>query len=149
MIRIRSPKDFWSGIFFIAVALSFIALSTQYTLGNMHRMGPALFPIIVSAMLGMIGLAIAIRGLAVDGPPVPPIQARPILITITAIFLFGFVLQHFGLIAAIAVLVILGGYASRESRLFTSIMLAAVLIVFSERIFVWLLGLPIPRWPGE
>ena len=42
-MRIRSPKDFWAGLFFIAAALGFMLLSQQYSMGNMHRMGPALF----------------------------------------------------------------------------------------------------------
>ena len=63
--------------------------------------------------------------------------------------LFGVALQWLGLIAAIAVLVLVGSFASRESRIATTIALAAVLIVFSVGVFVLLLGLPIPLWPGE
>ena len=40
-MRVRSPKDFWAGLFFIAIALGFMLLSTRYSMGNMHRMGPA------------------------------------------------------------------------------------------------------------
>ena len=58
-MRIRSPKDFWSGLFFIAVAAGFIGLSHRYGTGTMHRMGPGLFPILVSVLLAGLGLIIA------------------------------------------------------------------------------------------
>jgi hypothetical protein len=57
------------------------------------------------------------------------------------------VLAHAGLIAAIAVLVVVSATASRESKPLETIGLAVALIAFSVAVFVWLLGLPIPIWP--
>ena len=147
VMRIRSPKDFWSGLFFIAVAAGFIGLSHQYGTGTMHRMGPGLFPILVSALLASLGLIIAARSFAIDGPPVPRFHARPIIISLAAIALFGVALAHLGLMAAVAALVLVGALASRESRPLETIGLVIVLIAFSTVVFVWLLGLPIPLWP--
>ena len=147
-MRIRSPRDLWSGLFFIAVALGFIGLSHQYSLGNMHRMGPALFPTLVGVLLASLGLIIALRALAIDGPAVPRFHARPIIVSLVAIALFGLALAHLGLIAAVAALVLVGAVASRESRLLETIGLLVVLVAFSVVVFVWLLGLPIPLWPG-
>ena len=147
MMRIRSPKNFWAGLFFIAVALGFILLSRKYATGSMHRMGPGLFPILVSVLLASLGLIIAARAFAVDGPPVPRFHARPIVISLAAIALFGIALAHLGLIAAVAVLVLVGAVASRESRPLETVGLVVVLITFSAGVFVWLLGLPIQLWP--
>jgi hypothetical protein len=147
-MRIRSPKDFWAGLFFIAAAAGFIGLSQQYGMGNMHRMGPALFPTLVAALLAGLGLLMALRAFAVEGPPVPRFHARPIVISLAAIALFGMALTHFGLIAAIAALVLVAAVASRESRPLETAGLAAILIGFSVVVFVWLLGLPMPLWPG-
>src|SRR3954465_15141882 len=146
-MKIRSPKDFWAGLFFVAVAFGFIGLSRQYGMGNMHRMGPALFPTLVSVLLAALGLLIALRAFAIDGPPVPRFHARPIVVSLVALALFGVALAHFGLIAAIAALVLAGAVASRESRPLETVGLAVVLIAFSVAVFVWLLGLPIPLWP--
>ena len=49
-MRIRAPKDFWAGLIFIAIAGSFILLAQQYRLGDLHRMGPAMFPTLVGAL---------------------------------------------------------------------------------------------------
>lgn len=146
-MKIRSPRDFWSGIFFIAVALGFVGLSQRYAMGNMHRMGPALFPSLIGALLAVLGFVIALRALAVDGPPVSRFHARPIVVSLIAIALFGLALAHLGLIAAITALVLVGALASQESRLLETVGLAAALIAFSVAVFVWLLGLPIPLWP--
>ncbi len=147
-MRIRSPKDFWAGLFFIAVAAGFIGLSQRYGMGNMHRMGPALFPTLVGALLATLGLIIALRALAVDGPAVPRLYARPIGMSLAAIVLFGVVLQHLGLIAAIAALVVVSAMAYRESKPVEIAGLLVALTAFSVAVFVWLLGLPIPIWPG-
>src|SRR5262245_18804975 len=124
-MHIRSPKDFWSGVIFIAVALGFILLSRQYGTGTIHRMGPALFPIIIAVSLARLGLIIAARAFATDGPSVAHIQARPIIVGLGAIILFGITLQWLGLVAAVIVLVVVSAAASRESRAASSIALAA------------------------
>src|ERR1041384_7927573 len=107
VMRIRSPKDFWSGLFFIAIAAGFIGLSHQYSTGTMHRMGPGLFPTLVSVVLVGLGLIIALRAFAIDGPLVPRFHARPIIVSLIAIALFGVALAQLGLLAAVAVVVLL------------------------------------------
>jgi hypothetical protein len=147
MMRIRSPRDFWAGLIFVAIGGGFVLLAQQYRLGDMHRMGPAMFPTLIGALLAALGLIIALRSFVLDGAPVPRFDARPIGISILAIVLFGIALQWLGLVAAIAALVLVGAYASREVRLLDNLALAAVMIVFSVAVFVWLLGLPLPLWP--
>ena len=149
MMRIRSPKDFWAGLIFVAIGGGFVLLAQQYRLGDMHRMGPAMFPTLIGALLAALGLIIALRSFVLDGAPVPRFDARPIGISMLAIVLFGIALQWLGLVAAIAALVLVGAYASREVRLVDNLALAAVMIVFSVAVFVWLLGLPIPLWPNS
>jgi putative tricarboxylic transport membrane protein len=113
----------------------------------MHRMGPAMFPILVGALLAVLGAIIALRSFVLDGEPVPRFYARPIGISLLAIVLFGAALQWLGLVAAVAVLVLVGAYAARDVRLLENVALAAVMILFSVAVFVWLLGLPLPLWP--
>ena len=147
-MRIRSPKDFWAGLIFIAIGGGFVLLAQQYRLGDMHRMGPAMFPTLIGALLAALGLIITLRSFVLDGVPVPRFDARPIGISILAIVLFGIALQWLGLVAAIAALVLVGAYGSREVRLLDNLALAAAMIVFSVAVFVWLLGLPLPLWPA-
>lgn len=147
MRRIRAPKDFWAGLIFVAIGVGFVLLAQQYRLGTMHRMGPAMFPTLVGALLALLGAAIALRAFVRDGEPVPRFYARPLGVSLVAIVLFGMALQWLGLIAAVAVLVLAGAYAARDARPLENVVLAAVLILFSVGVFVWLLGLPLPLWP--
>src|SRR6516162_3836662 len=137
-MRIRSPKDFWAGLIFIAIGGGFVLLAQQYRLGDMHRMGPAMFPILVGALLAVLGAIIALRSLAFEGEPVPRFYLRPIGVSLLAIVLFGVALQWLGLIAAVAVLVLVGA-AARDVRPLENLALAAVMIAFSVAVFVWLL----------
>jgi hypothetical protein len=146
-MRIRSPKDFWAGLIFIAIGGGFVLLAQQYRLGDMHRMGPAMFPTLVGALLAALGLIVALRSFALDGAAVPRFDARPIGVSILAIVLFGIALQWLGLIAAVAMLVLVGAYAARDVRPLENLALAAALVAFSVGVFVWLLGLPLPLWP--
>jgi putative tricarboxylic transport membrane protein len=146
-MRIRSPKDFWAGLIFVAIGGAFILLAQPYRLGDMHRMGPGMFPTLVGALLVLLGAVIAGRAFVLDGEAVPRLHARPLGISLLAIVLFGMALQWLGLIAAVAVLVIVGAYAARDVRPLENLALAAVMVVFSVAVFVWLLGLPLPLWP--
>src|SRR5215475_11966902 len=139
-MKIRSPKDFWSGVVFIALALGFIVLAQQYRFGTMHRMGPALFPTLVGVLLAGLGAIIAARAFVLDGLPAPRFHARPLIVSLVAIVLFGLALQYLGLAAAVVVLVLAGAYAGRDVRPIETLALAAFLAVFSIAVFVWLLG---------
>ena len=147
MMRIRSPKDFWAGLIFVAIGGGFVLLAQQYRLGDMHRMGPAMFPTLVGALAcrarGDLGAA-CVRARRRAGAA---FHARPIVMSLLAIVLFGIALQWLGLVAAIAVLVLVGANAARDVRQLDNLALAAVMIVFSVAVFVWLLGLPLPLWP--
>ena len=79
IMRIRSPKDFWAGLIFVAIGGGFILLAQQYRLGDLHRMGPAMFPTLVGALLAGLGRRlIALRSFVLDGEPVPRFYARPL-----------------------------------------------------------------------
>ena len=147
-MRIRSPKDFWSGLIFMVIATGFMVLARQYRLGDLHRMGPAMFPMMVGGLLACLGLALTARSFVLDGPPVERLHARPLVVSLLAIVLFGLGLQWLGLVPAIAVLVLIGAYAAHDVSLSQILALAVAMIVFSIVIFVWLLGLPLPLWRG-
>jgi putative tricarboxylic transport membrane protein len=148
-MRIRSPKDFWAGLIFVAIGAGFIALATQYRYGDMHRMGPAMFPTLVGALLALLGAVVAVRAFVMSGEPVPRFHLRPLAVSLLAIVLFGVTLQWLGLVTAVAVLVLVGAYAARQVRPLESVALAVALVLFSVAVFVWLLGLPLPLWPDS
>jgi len=149
-MRIRHPKDFWSGILFLVAGLAFAGLAQAYAMGSAQRMGPGYFPTVLGGLLAALGLVIAIRGLARSGPDgeIEPFHFGPLAIVLGAVALFGLLLRPAGLVVATVVLIGVSAYASREFRLREVVPLAAALVLLVLAVFVWGLGLVIPLWPA-
>ncbi len=148
-IAIRHPKDFWTGLLFTTIGVTFGILSTNYDLGTTTRMGPGYFPIVLAGLLTVIGLATTVRSFVIDGPPLQGLAIKAILLVLGPVVMFGLVLRGAGLAAALLVLVIVSALASVRFGWRTVIPLAVGLTLFSIGVFVYALGLPIPvvgRW---
>lgn len=147
-MKIRAPKDFWAGLMFIAFGLGFMLVARNYAMGTAVRMGPAYFPTVLGGLLALIGLAIFVKSLARNGPPVPRIVLRPMILIVVALLLFGVFLKPLGLIVCAAILIGLGAFGGHEFKSREVAILYAVLTVFSVFVFVKGLGLPIPTCPA-
>lgn len=148
-MKIKAPKDFWAGLMFIGFGIGFAAVAQNYSMGTAVRMGPAYFPTMLGGLLALLGLAIFIQSLVVEGPKVPQFLFRPLVLIILAIVLFGILLKPLGMVLAAAVLVVLGALGGHEFRWKEVAILYVVLAIFSVLVFVKGLGLPFPVWPGE
>ena len=61
-MKIKSPKDFWSGLMFVAFGLFFLAWAIKsYQMGTAVRMGPAYFPTMLGGLMAVLG-AIVLAG---------------------------------------------------------------------------------------
>ncbi|HEX5777462.1 MAG TPA: tripartite tricarboxylate transporter TctB family protein, partial [Xanthobacteraceae bacterium] len=75
-ISIKSPKDFWCGLLLIAIAAIFVLGLIDLPIGSAFRMGPGYFPLLLTILLALLGLAILSNGLRVEGPEVGAIPLR-------------------------------------------------------------------------
>src|SRR6266404_3308136 len=91
MPAIRHPKDFVAGLIFLAFGIAAIVLSSAYPLGTAARMGPGYFPRILGILLIVLGLALALRALRLQGGPLPHWPWRPTVVVITSVVLLGVV----------------------------------------------------------
>lgn len=146
-MKIKAPMDFWAGLMFIAFGVGFMIVARNYAMGTAVRMGPAYFPMVLGALLAIIGLAIFVKSFATNGPRVPPIVLRPMILILAAVVLFGVFLKPLGLIVSSAILIGLGAFGGHEFKSKEVAILYAVLVVFSVLVFVKGLGLPIPTCP--
>jgi hypothetical protein len=147
-MRIRAPKDFWSGLMFIAFAAVALAAARDYSLGTAVRMGPGYFPLLLGGVLALLGAVLVVRSVMIDGEPVGPLHVVPLAVVVLGVTLFGWLLPILGLAAALAVAVLVSAAASRESRPLEAAGLAVVLAAFSVAVFVYGLRLPLPVWPA-
>lgn len=144
-------KDFWSGMFFLAVATTFIVFGREHPMGTAMRMGPAYFPTVLGGLLALIALLLIARALLKPGPPVGPLAFGKLGLIVGANVLFALLLRRVGLAVAIVVLVIVGSYAGRRFRWPVAVALAVGLALGSCLVFVRLLNLPVPvlgTWLG-
>lgn len=150
-MRIKSQKDFWSGLMFIVVGGAFAIGALNYSFGSSARPGPAYFPFGLGLLLAILGAMILFEALTIeteDGEPIGKFAWRPLLIILGAVLLFGFMLPRAGMVISLPVLVLISAYASDEHTWVGTIINAAVLTVMSWLVFIVGLKLTIPLWPA-
>jgi len=147
-VRIRSPKDFWAGLMFIGVGLFFMGWAlANYQMGTAVRMGPAYFPAVLGGMLAVLGGMTLVEAFAMDGPPVPKMKIRPLVLISVACVIYGYIMKPAGLVVATAALVFISALGGHEFKWKEVAILYVILIVFSVLVFVKGLTLPFPLWP--
>jgi hypothetical protein len=162
-MKIGHPKDFWSGIMFVAIGLAFAlvakgikfgdaVLIQGYAMGTPARMGPAFFPFWLGVILAIFGIVIAIQGYRTKGgaeAAFPKFHWIPILYVLGAVVLFGVILKSVGMLIAGIILVFIASYGNPEKVSFRATAFLAVgLVTFCALVFVWGLRLPIPLCPA-
>jgi putative tricarboxylic transport membrane protein len=144
-------KDFWSGVIFLAVAVTFIGFGHHHPMGTAMRMGPAYFPTVLGGLLALIALILILRAFLNPGPPVGQLALGKLGLVTASNVLFALLLRQVGLAGAIILLVVIGAYASPRFRWSVALALAVGLAVGSSVVFVRLLKVPIPilgTWLG-
>lgn len=149
MLRVKSPQDIGAGLVFMLIGLAGLYFGSELAFGNASRMGPGYFPTFLSALIIAIGAVVAFRGLTIDGPPIEPIQLRPIAFIIAAILIFGFLIEAIGLALTAILLTILAAYARPDVKLGEAMLLGLGLALFTVVVFVYLLGQALPAWWGR
>ena len=148
MIKIRNPRDFWSGVMFVTFGGAGMWLARAFPYGTAARMGPAYFPTVVGALLAGFGLFIAARGLAVDGESVGRFHFRPLMMILASLVLFGLLLERIGFVSAVFILVVLSSMGGHEIRWRETLLVASALAFGTVLLFVYALKLQIPIWPS-
>ena len=149
-MKIKSQKDFWSGLMFIVVGLGFAWGATAYSFGSSARPGPAYFPFGLGILLAVIGAAVWFASITVeteDGEKIGAIAWKPLLIITLSVVMFGVLLPRLGMIISLPLLVLVAAMAGDEFHWKDALINAAVLTVSSWLIFIKGLNLIIPLWP--
>lgn len=150
-MKIKSQKDFWSGVMFVAVGLGFAWGATTYSFGSSARPGPAYFPFGLGILLAIMGAMVWFASVTVetdDGEPIGAIAWKPLIIITGAVVMFGFILPRLGLLLSLPLLIIVAALAGDEWHWKDSIISVVVLTLGSWLIFIKGLSLVIPLWPS-
>lgn len=146
-IKIRSPKDFYSGLVFILFGVLAIALSRDYPMGSAMRMGPGYFPAILGGLLILLGFVIAGRALFVGAEGIKGGAVRPLLMVLGAVVAFAFMVQPLGLVLATLALVVISCLGGWEFRFREMVLLYLMLAALAVGLFIYGVGLQIKVWP--
>jgi hypothetical protein len=149
-VKIKSQKDFFSGLVFTVVGASFAYGATSYSIGTGARMGPGYFPLMLGIILALIGAFVLFKSLVVETPSGDPVGAlawRPLTFIILGNLLFGVLLgglpsikfPAMGLIVAIYGTTLVVSMAGDKFKLTEVLGLATVLSIMSY--------LQVPVWP--
>ena len=144
---IRHPKDFWSGIMFIAFGAASIVLAAAYPMGTAARMGPGYFPRILGMLLIALGGIIALRALRVDGPAIPRWRWWSTAVVLGSVVLFGLIVNTVGLALSTVILIVLASSASSEFRWKEALISGVFLAALAVGVFIIGLKLQLPIWP--
>lgn len=157
-MSMKSQKDFFSGLLFMAVGVAFAWGATNYSVGTAARMGPGYFPLALGILLAVLGAVITFKALVVeteDGEKMGPWAWKPLFFIIAANLVFGLLLgglpslhiPAMGLIAAVYALTFIASLAGEEFKFKEVVILATVLACLSYVAFILLLKLQFAAWP--
>jgi hypothetical protein len=157
-MKIKGQKDFFSGLLFMAVGIAFAWGATNYSVGTGARMGPGYFPLLLGALMAVLGGVLTFNALVVeteDGDKIGRWAVKPLFFIIAANLVFGLMLgglpslkvPAMGLIVGIYALTFIASLAGEEFKFKEVAILATVLSVMSYLAFIVLLKLQFPVWP--
>lgn len=157
-MRIKSQKDFFSGLLYMALGIAFAWGATTYNVGTGARMGPGYFPLMLGIVLALLGAVVAFRALVVEteaGDKIGKWIWRPVGYIVAANLAFGILLgglpsiklPAMGMIIAIFALTLISAKAGTEFKIKEVLVLSAILAGGSYLVFILMLKLQIQVWP--
>jgi hypothetical protein len=158
-MRIKSQKDFFSGLLFIVVGVAFAWGATNYKVGDAARMGPGYFPLMLGVLMGIVGIAVTFASMVVeteDGDKVGKFAWKPLFFIILSNLIFGVLLgglpsiglPYMGMIAAIIALTFISALAGEEFKFKEVLILSIILATSCYLTFIVALKLQFPAWPA-
>jgi Tripartite tricarboxylate transporter TctB family len=150
-VKIKSQRDFFSGLMFVVVGIAFAIGATNYSMGSSAKPGAGYFPLILSVLMAILGAIVLFKSLTIEtegGDPIGAIAWRPLIVIVVAITVFGATITTLGLVIAVPILILISSLAGDEFNWLGVIINAAVLTLFSWLIFIVGLKLTIPLWPS-
>jgi putative tricarboxylic transport membrane protein len=146
-LRITNPQDYYGGL-----ALIFLALFAFWAASDLSGMrgfsfGPGTAPRLFSAILLVLGVAVTLVGLFVEGQHLEAYAIRgPVMVTI-AILLFAALIRPVGLIISSFLVFMVASSGANDVRWIEALLAAVALTAFCVFLFVYALGLPFQLWP--
>lgn len=141
-----SNRNFVRGVFLMAIAALFGTVAMKYSIGELSRSGPGMFPLLVSCFLFVIGLLQAIRAHFVA--PVPlDYSVKNIVVILASLVGFALISEYINMIVAIIYLAFCSTIAGTSYSVARNVKISIglILVAFAFKEF---LGLSLPLYGG-
>lgn len=137
-------KDATAGALFIVLGLIFgLNAYLNLDLGTNIRMGPGYFPLLLSGLLAILGIAVLFRSFSMPDEAWGAIPWRGLFFILMGPIAFGMTLDGLGLVPALAIIAFITSFASIRVGPLLAVALSIGLTIFCVAVFSWGLGTPI------
>lgn len=143
MLRIKSPQDLGAALVFVLIGGAGLVFGADLRFGSASRMGPGFFPYYLSWCIVGIGAVLAVRAVALSGPPVEAVRLRPVVFIVASLLVFGFAMEKLGLVFSAFALIAVAALAQGRPAWRDTLLLAAGMTAFCVVVFAWALGQPL------
>jgi hypothetical protein len=141
----NAVKDLFAGGFLVAVGAVYGKMSAQLSLGTAHKMGPGYFPLALSCILTLLGIAIVVRVLlARDSTAIGKIAWRATFVITLAVVLFAVLLTVLGMLPAVFLTAMISCFATDQIKLRSAIVISGGIAAFCTLVFCYGIKLPVP-----
>lgn len=146
-------EDLVAAAMFVVIGIGAFVMALDYDVGTARRMGPGVFPLVISGLMVMIGAGLAVQVIASGFLARIPSMAprfetiRALFFVMASLLAFALLVRPVGLFIATAVQVFIATRAEPGRGVLVSAVLALSLAVLAAVIFIYGIGLPIPLWP--
>jgi hypothetical protein len=147
-VKIRSPQDFWCGVFCVALGVLAMYLARHYKMGSALDMGPGYFPMWLGGIMILFGVAIG--GLAFAREPRDTENEasgewglRPWLVLPASLGAYALLMDaDAGFVPSLFVLIVGCALAHRDVSWRETLLLAVCVTAAAVAIFSYGIGVP-------
>ena len=139
-----NDRNLVRGLFLIAISLAFGLTSLRYPIGQFSRAGPGLFPLMVSSLLFLIGLATVVRSRFVERAHLN-FNLRNIALIVLSLCGLAVISLYLNMIAGIVFMVFCASMAGTSYSAMRNLKISAGLVAVAFA-FQKLLGLNLPLY---
>jgi putative tricarboxylic transport membrane protein len=144
---IRAPMEVGAGLFLIGIGAIGLWQGADLSAGTLNQIGPGMLPRALAVLTIVCGLASVVGGFMSEGAGLDRWHLRGPVFILGAAVLFGLTVRPLGLAVAAPLAILVGAFASDETRLPETAVFAVVITIFCLGLFKYALGLPIPVAP--
>ncbi|HTR59837.1 MAG TPA: tripartite tricarboxylate transporter TctB family protein [Casimicrobiaceae bacterium] len=137
-------RNLVKGVFLMAIALAFGLQSLRYPIGQLGRAGPGMFPLMISSLLALLGLATVVRALLTERVPMA-FQWKNIGLVLLSLCGFAVLSEHVNMMLGIVFMVFCSTLAGSNYSVVRNLKICAGLIVVAFAFWKGL-GLQLPLY---